>query len=89
MVTEEMSYSNSGFDREVVEGDNKWVTEITKNRHYPTERVLDKEVNGMMGSSKENISVIGSGDFGRALAGRLAMAGYKVTIASREPDRNR
>jgi len=84
-----MSYSNSGFDREVVEGDNKWVTEITKNRHSPTERVLDKEVNGMMGSSKENISVIGSGDFGRALAGRLAMAGYKVTIASREPDRNR
>jgi len=40
-------------------------------------------------SSKMKISVIGSGDFGRALAGRLAKAGYKVTIASRNPSRNR
>jgi len=35
------------------------------------------------------ICVIGSGDFGRALAGRLSLAGYQVTIASRHPARNR
>merc|ERR1719400_1666222 len=35
------------------------------------------------------ICVIGSGDFGRALAGRLANSGYQVTIASRDIARNR
>jgi len=35
------------------------------------------------------ICVIGSGDFGRALAGRLANSGYEVTIASRNVARNR
>ena len=99
MVTENMSYTNNGFDREVVEGigeevegGDKWVTEIRENRYSPTERGLGKEVNGPVmtrENSKENICVIGSGDFGRALAGRLATAGYKVTIASRDPERNR
>ena len=31
-----------------------------------------------------NIYIVGSGDFGRALAGRLAQSGYRVTIASRD-----
>ena len=31
-----------------------------------------------------SVYVIGSGDFGRALAGRLAKSGYRVTIASRD-----
>ena len=31
-----------------------------------------------------NVYIIGSGDFGRALAGRLAKSGYRVTIASRD-----
>ena len=35
------------------------------------------------------ICIIGSGDFGRALAGRLDKSGYKVTIASRDIHRNR
>jgi len=35
------------------------------------------------------IGVIGSGDFGRALASRLAKSGYIVTIASRDISRNR
>merc|ERR1712106_1172354 len=35
------------------------------------------------------ICVMGSGDFGRALAGRLAASGYPVNIASRNPDKNR
>lgn len=39
--------------------------------------------------AKEKIAVIGSGDFGRALAGRLSGAGYEVVIGSRNPNRNR
>ena len=91
LVTEDMSFTNTGFDREEgegVEGGNTWQAEIIKNRSSPMERGVDSEVMGGKGG-KENICVIGSGDFGRALAGRLATAGYKVTIASRDPDRNR
>ena len=73
-----MSYTNRGFD-------------------------ADAEINGEIGGGgggripKNNqrdktlpkICVIGSGDFGRALAGRLANSGYEVTIASRNIARNR
>ena len=59
-----------------------------------TKRMVDSEVNGVLddnGDNMENINicVIGSGNFVRALAGRLATAGYKVSIASRDPERNR
>ena len=37
----------------------------------------------------KRIGIIGSGDFGRALAGRLAQAGYYPTIGSRDPEQNR
>lgn len=37
---------------------------------------------------KEVIAILGSGDFGRALAGRLVQAGYVVNIGSRDPQRN-
>jgi hypothetical protein len=41
------------------------------------------------GSVRETIAIIGSGDFGRALAGRMVKAGnYNVIIGSREPERN-
>ena len=40
-------------------------------------------------TSKPTIGVLGSGDFGRALAGRLAQAGYTVLLGSRDPTRNR
>lgn len=36
-----------------------------------------------------NVSILGSGDFGRALAGRLVQAGYNVIIGSRNPERHR
>ena len=34
------------------------------------------------------ISIIGSGDFGRALALRMVQSGYSVCIGSRNPERN-
>ena len=37
---------------------------------------------------KEVVAILGSGDFGRALAGRLVQAGYVVNIGSRDPQRN-
>ena len=39
--------------------------------------------------TKDSIAVLGSGDFGRALAGRIAQAGFAVKIGSRDPERNR
>ena len=35
------------------------------------------------------ITILGSGDFGRALALRMVQSGYTVCIGSRNPDRNR
>ena len=37
----------------------------------------------------KNIGIIGTGDFGRALASKMVQAGYRVHIGSRNPDRNR
>ena len=35
------------------------------------------------------ITILGSGDFGRALALRMVQSGYTVCIGSRNPERNR
>ncbi|KAF2359017.1 Ferric reductase transmembrane component-like domain [Trinorchestia longiramus] len=35
---------------------------------------------------KGNVGMIGSGDYGRALAGKMAQCGYKVQLGSRNPD---
>ena len=37
---------------------------------------------------KNSIAIIGSGDFGRALASRMIQCGYNVCIGSRNPERN-
>ena len=36
----------------------------------------------------ESIAIVGSGDFGRALALRLVQSGFIVNIGSRNPQRN-
>jgi len=41
------------------------------------------------GVEKESIAVIGSGNFGRALALKISQSGYHVYIGSRNPDKNR
>jgi len=38
---------------------------------------------------EKKIGILGSGDFGRALAGRLAQSGYSPVIGSRDPNKNR
>ena len=86
-----MSFTDTGYDRgegeEVVEvGDN------LRNGSSHMENGMISEVNRVVenkGDCKVKICVIGSGDFGRALAGRLAASGYPVSIASRNPDKNR
>jgi hypothetical protein len=40
-------------------------------------------------ANSNSIAIIGSGDFGRALAKRMVQSGYTVNIGSRNPDRNR
>lgn len=94
-----MTYENEGFTDE----EGNWVAEIRGARESPSQRCLDTEdkIGSKIGVEKchknektrENkvmdIVVVGSGDFGRALAGRLAQVGYNVTIASRNPDKHR
>ena len=41
------------------------------------------------GRTVKNVAIIGTGDFGRALASKMVQAGYKVHIGSRNPNRNR
>lgn len=41
------------------------------------------------GVEKQSIAVIGSGNFGRALALKISQSGYHVYIGSRNPDKNR
>jgi len=84
LVTVRMSYINTAYqgEEEGVREDKKGEVEIN----------MTGEVNGKMNKMADcemKICVIGSGDFGRALAGRLSLAGYQVTVASRYPDKNR
>ncbi len=41
-----------------------------------------------MSNSADSIAIIGSGDFGRALALRMVQNGFNVNIGSRNPERN-
>lgn len=95
-----MSHINSGFDQggELRPGRSQaWVREIELRRTSPTERGVDTKDNeeqpqvtaATTDAKKPTIGVLGSGDFGRALAGRLAQAGYTVSLGSRDPARNR
>ena len=46
--------------------------------------------NGKSSNEDANvIAIIGSGDFGRGLALRMAQSGFVVNIGSRNPERNR
>jgi len=80
-----MSYTNRGFDcNQDGEGGVKQTNDCKmKQQHSTPPPDYDKVV-----QDHPNIYVIGSGDFGRALAGRLAKSGYEVTIASRDAARN-
>ena len=56
--------------------------QIEKNRDTTRDTRDDTKIGTLIvkGDSKENICVIGSGDFGRALAGRLATVARSVFI---------
>ena len=41
------------------------------------------------GTEKQSIAVIGSGNFGRALAMKISQSGYHVNIGSRNPEKTR
>ena len=48
-----------------------------------------EEVSPSTETASNHIAIIGSGDFGRALALRMVQNGLVVKIGSRNPDRNR
>jgi len=74
-----MSFTNRGFDTNP-EDKNKTDEQIRTHWKQPTP---PPDYNKVLQDSP-NVYIIGSGDFGRALAGRLAKSGYRVTIASRD-----
>lgn len=83
-----MSFTNRGFDTNyelhVKEAQLDDIASSSSSSSLPP-----PEYNKIVESSP-SIYIIGSGDFGRALAGRLAQSGYRVTIASRDGgERNR
>ena len=52
----------------------------------PTRKYPQGDVNEFR-SCKEGIAVVGSGNFGRAIAFKIAQAGYNVYIGSRDPEK--
>ena len=81
-----MSYTNRGFDsnHDTKKNGDEGGKEIDGGGFIIPPPDYNKIV-----QDSPNVYVIGSGDFGRALAGRLAKSGYSVTIASRDTARNR
>lgn len=80
-----MSYKNHGFDKE--EGGRK--DDAWSNEGDHDEKSNGGVLKGHQAKQGSPVTVLGSGDFGRALAHRLHTVGYNVTIASREPQANR
>ena len=83
-----MSFTNRGFDTNYeLHGKEAQLDDIASSSSSSS--LPPPEYNKIVQSSP-SIYIIGSGDFGRALAGRLAQSGYRVTIASRDGgERNR
>lgn len=50
---------------------------------------MNWNVPGTTTSEVNSIAVIGTGDFGRALAAKMVQSGFKVCFGSRNPNRNR
>lgn len=94
-----MAFTNSAYsesrderlDREErldrLDRSQKWVKEIELKRYSPGGRSVETKV--LVDSDSKTIGILGSGDFGRALAGRLAQCGYSPIIGSRDPEQNR
>ena len=74
-----MSYTNRGFDSNHDGKENGGGGGGKENGFVVPPPDYNKIV-----QDSPSVYVIGSGDFGRALAGRLAKSGYRVTIASRD-----
>ena len=81
--------NRSGFDQQhsPVSGyGSSNSSESSKSKSSKTEPVYYVADPGI---EKESIAVIGSGNFGRALALKISQSGYHVFIGSRNPDKNR
>merc|ERR1712228_1114135 len=81
------AHRNLGFESET---EGSWAKEVAQTKHSPKERGLGEveEVHYPVKSREdgEAVTILGSGDFGRALVGTLRRAGCRVTLASRDPD---
>ena len=87
--TEASSSSSSSSEAGGSTGEVDSVTEVepaVESKERAPQAVVDKD--GEEEKEREVVAILGSGDFGRALAGRLVQAGYVVNIGSRDPQRN-
>jgi len=82
-----MSYTNKGFDVNQDTEVGILKLQIPHRKEGSNNSTPPPEYEGLVNDSP-NIYVVGSGDFGRALAGRIAKSGYRVTIATRDSTRN-
>ncbi|XP_076060592.1 metalloreductase STEAP3-like isoform X2 [Oratosquilla oratoria] len=56
---------------------------------YSNGNAHEKMANGKVNTDPNKVvAVLGSGDYGRALSGRLVRSGYEVFIGSRDPNKN-
>ncbi|XP_076067466.1 metalloreductase STEAP4-like [Oratosquilla oratoria] len=74
--------------------ENDWDQESKSSTSNGSDKALlrtgrTKRIITPLSSENVQVVVLGSGDFGRALALRLVQAGHKGVVASRNPDRNR
>lgn len=49
-------------------------------------QVVTKDMSSMEEPEADVIGVLGSGDYGRAIAGKIAQSGFSVLIGSRDPN---
>ena len=61
----------------------------SQTNHMPNENLMDETNEKPNAGDSMVITILGSGDFGRALALRMVQSGYTVCIGSRNPERNR
>ena len=92
-MTQHFFLINSSNSREPSEAEAQVVRQAVVNRDVakwvePVGAGRLRRVSDDVGQVR-NIAVIGTGDFGRALASKMVQAGYKVTIGSRNPNKNR
>ena len=81
---------NSGVDNKASSDSGLSINEDSSSSDSPkSEPVYYVADSNGTGNEKQAIAIIGSGNFGRALAMKMSKSGYQVNIGSRNPEKHR